>query len=78
MDEKRMPGDRPEAEVDGGDPFTAEAPEHDSAAKEVVPVVGIGASAGGLEVFKLLLGDLPAEYRPGHRGQPRICHTGKR
>ncbi|HEV3201502.1 MAG TPA: chemotaxis protein CheB, partial [Bryobacteraceae bacterium] len=28
---------------------------------DVVPVVGIGGSAGGLEVFKLLLADLPAE-----------------
>jgi chemotaxis response regulator CheB len=25
------------------------------------PIVGIGASAGGLEAFRLLLGDLPAD-----------------
>jgi two-component system CheB/CheR fusion protein len=31
------------------------------AAGEVIPVVGIGASAGGLEVFKQLLGDWPAD-----------------
>jgi two-component system, chemotaxis family, CheB/CheR fusion protein len=29
--------------------------------RTVVPVVGVGASAGGLEVFKLLLADLPAD-----------------
>ncbi len=28
--------------------------------RQAIPVVGIGASAGGLEVFKLLLADLPA------------------
>ena len=36
-------------------------PEHDGVARAVIPVVGIGASAGGLEVFKLLLADLPAD-----------------
>src|SRR5580658_5670146 len=35
-----------------------ESPE---AAGAAVPVVGIGASAGGLEVFKRLLGDLPGD-----------------
>ena len=51
----------PETEADGGHAFTAEAPEHDGAARAVIPVVGIGASAGGLEVFKRLLGDLPGD-----------------
>ena len=34
--------------------------EAPGSARAAVPVVGIGASAGGLEVFKLLLADLPA------------------
>jgi hypothetical protein len=56
MDETQVPGGiLPETEADGGHAFTAEAPEHDSAARAVIPVVGIGASAGGLEVFKRLL-----------------------
>jgi two-component system, chemotaxis family, CheB/CheR fusion protein len=38
---------------------TASAPDPGSAAAAVVPVVGIGASAGGLEVFKQLLAGLP-------------------
>jgi two-component system, chemotaxis family, CheB/CheR fusion protein len=37
------------------------APEHDSAAWPGIPLVGIGASAGGLEVFKRLLGRLPGD-----------------
>jgi len=50
MDNTRTPGGiRPETE--------SEAPP----ARASVPVVGIGASAGGLEVFKLLLADLPAD-----------------
>ena len=62
MDEKRMPGGiRPETETDEGHAFTAEAPAHDGAARAVIPVVGIGASAGGLEVFKRLLGDFPGD-----------------
>src|ERR1035437_1725017 len=62
MDEKRMPGGiRPETETECGQAFTAEAAEHDGAARAVVPVAAIGASAGGLEVFKLLLADLPAD-----------------
>lgn len=62
MDEKRMPGGiRPETEGGEGYAFTAEAPEHGGAARAVIPVVGIGASAGGLEVFKRLLGDFPGD-----------------
>ncbi len=38
--------------------LTGATPQSDHA---TVPVVGIGASAGGLEVFKLLLADLPAD-----------------
>jgi two-component system CheB/CheR fusion protein len=45
----------------GGHAFAAEAAEPGGAAWAGVPVVGIGASAGGLEVFKLLLADLPAD-----------------
>ena len=61
MDEKATPGVvRPGTEADGGNAFTPESPEHDGAARAVVPVAGIGASAGGLEVFKLLLAELPA------------------
>jgi len=41
--------------------FTAVAPELDTATRAAIPVVGIGASAGGLEVFKRLLGLLPSD-----------------
>ena len=41
--------------------FAAGAPELDTATRAVVPVAGIGASAGGLEVFKRLLGLLPGD-----------------
>ena len=59
MDDSQVPGGaRPEVESDGGSELPAGAPE-DSAT--VIPVAGIGASAGGLEVFKLLLADLPAD-----------------
>jgi chemotaxis methyl-accepting protein methylase/signal transduction histidine kinase/chemotaxis response regulator CheB len=44
-----------------GQRLTHEAPLHDAPPQAVVPVAGIGASAGGLEVFKLLLADLPAD-----------------
>ena len=40
---------------------TAGAPELDTATPAAIPVVGIGASAGGLEVFKRLLGALPGD-----------------
>ena len=60
MDEKPAPGDiLPEINPDGGHDSAAESYERDDLARTVVPVVGIGASAGGLEVFKRLLGDLP-------------------
>ncbi len=36
-----------------------ESPEEDRAPSSVIPVVAIGASAGGLEVFRRLLSDLP-------------------
>jgi len=60
-EEQKAGGIRPETKADGGHAVTVEAPEHDDAARAVIPVVGIGASAGGLEVFKLLLADLPAD-----------------
>lgn len=41
--------------------FTTAAPELDSATRAGIPVVGIGASAGGLEIFKRLLGLLPGD-----------------
>jgi two-component system, chemotaxis family, CheB/CheR fusion protein len=43
------------------DAHANEQPAHAAAAQNVFPVVGIGASAGGLEVFKRLLGHLPAD-----------------
>ncbi|MGA2184651.1 MAG: chemotaxis protein CheB [Bryobacteraceae bacterium] len=62
MDEDQVPGGiRQPTESGGRRAFTAEAAEPGDAARSVVPVVGIGASAGGLEVFKLLLADLPAD-----------------
>src|ERR1035437_1313161 len=47
--------------MDEGQRFTGEAPREDVPPRPVVPVAGIGASAGGLEVFKSLLADLPAD-----------------
>jgi two-component system CheB/CheR fusion protein len=45
-----------------GQRLSGEAPQQrDAPPPAVVPVAGIGASAGGLEVFKLLLADLPAD-----------------
>ncbi len=41
--------------------LTEEAAEHGQLAAEGTPVVGIGASAGGLDAFKLLLAHLPAD-----------------
>jgi chemotaxis response regulator CheB len=41
--------------------LTGGPPEEERASGTVLPVVGIGASAGGLEVFRLLLADLPAD-----------------
>ncbi len=62
MEDQQAPGFiGRETEADGGYPSTAEAPEHELADKETVPVAGIRASAGGLEVFKRLLADLPAD-----------------
>ncbi|MGA2590701.1 MAG: chemotaxis protein CheB [Bryobacteraceae bacterium] len=60
MDKKQVPGGiLTETETDRGHAFAAEAPEHDDTVRAIVPVLGIGASAGGLEVFNRLLGDLP-------------------
>jgi two-component system CheB/CheR fusion protein len=39
----------------------SEACEPDGGTRAVIPVAGVGASAGGLEVFKLLLADLPCD-----------------
>src|ERR1022692_2885117 len=49
-----------DAEAGGPRAVSGEA-RKPSRAAEPVPVIGIGGSAGGLEVFKLLLADLPAE-----------------
>jgi two-component system CheB/CheR fusion protein len=51
----------PEAERGGGRESAGDLSEVDAIAWADIPVVGIGASAGGLEVFKLLLADLPAD-----------------
>lgn len=48
-------------EAHGGHASVGEPAEHEDAVRAVVPVAGIGASAGGLEVFKRLLGDLPGD-----------------
>jgi two-component system, chemotaxis family, CheB/CheR fusion protein len=62
MDEKPVPGDAgPGTEPDEGQAFSPGSPEYDGAARVVVPVAGIGASSGGLEVFKLLLAGLPGD-----------------
>ncbi len=62
MDETQVPGGvLPETEADGEHTFTEEACKPVLASGWGVPVAGIGASAGGLEVFKLLLADLPAD-----------------
>jgi two-component system CheB/CheR fusion protein len=47
--------------MDKGQLLTGEAPQQDAPPRAIIPVAGIGASAGGLEVFKLLLADLPAD-----------------
>ncbi|MGA9625965.1 MAG: chemotaxis protein CheB, partial [Bryobacteraceae bacterium] len=45
-----------------GQRLSGEAPQQrDAPPLAVIPVAGIGASAGGLEVFQLLLADLPAD-----------------
>ncbi len=47
--------------MDEGRGLIDEPPEPGVRRRAVIPVAGIGASAGGLEVFKLLLADLPAD-----------------
>jgi two-component system CheB/CheR fusion protein len=47
--------------MDDGQRLTDEAPEPGVRRRTVIPVAGIGASAGGLEVFRFLLADLPAD-----------------
>src|ERR1035441_6007284 len=47
--------------MDEGQRLTGEAPQQDVPPRPAIPVAGIGASAGGLEVFSLLLADLPAD-----------------
>src|ERR1700678_829654 len=50
MDEKQVADEMPpDNEEEGREPST------------LIPVVGVGASAGGLEVFKRLLSDLPGD-----------------
>ncbi len=61
MDKKRKSGVRCEAEPAGLRAVPAEAAEPGGAVPAGIPVVCIGASAGGLEVFKQLLADLPAD-----------------
>jgi two-component system CheB/CheR fusion protein len=61
MEQTEAPGGtRPEIDSEGRRAFPEEAAELGVTARTGVPVVGVGASAGGLEVFKLLLADLPA------------------
>ena len=70
MDERQAHGGIPaDTEADGGHGLTAGVLEHDGATRAALPVVGIGASAGGLEVFKRLLENLQstprtARFRP--------------
>jgi two-component system CheB/CheR fusion protein len=47
--------------MDEGQCLTDEPPEPGVRRRTAIPVAGIGASAGGLEVFRLLLADLPAD-----------------
>lgn len=62
MEQPKVPGGAlPKPEPGEERPLTKEAQDHEVAAPRVIPVVGIGASAGGLEVFKRLLGDLPGD-----------------
>ena len=59
MDEKLVPkGILPDSEAAG---LTEELPGEERASGTVLSVVCIGASAGGLEVFRRLLADLPAD-----------------
>jgi hypothetical protein len=52
MDEKRVPGGLgPGTESEGRRAFPSEAAEIGDGFRAGIPVVGIGASAGGLEVF---------------------------
>ena len=44
-----------------GLPARQDRPQAGTAARAQIPVVGVGASAGGLEVFKRLLEDLPVD-----------------
>jgi two-component system, chemotaxis family, CheB/CheR fusion protein len=61
VDERHVPADLPvEDEGQGGEALAAESLLQERAGQLVVPIVGVGASAGGLEVFKLLLAGLPA------------------
>ncbi|WP_321475071.1 chemotaxis protein CheB [uncultured Paludibaculum sp.] len=59
MSDKPAPDTDPLAPAtpDPGQPAHEEGPE----ARPAIPVVGIGASAGGLEVFKRLLAELPGD-----------------
>ena len=52
------PPDQPEA-----------PPEDEPGAESPFPIVGIGASAGGLEAFTQLLAHLPAQHRDGLRAR---------
>src|ERR1039458_7250702 len=68
MDEKEMPGGiQPETEADGERAFTAEAPEHDGPARAVIPVVGVGASAGGSDEKEMPGGIQPETEADGER-----------
>jgi len=49
----------PGSDADDGLAFRADAPEHPVGSRITIPVVGIGASAGGLEAFKDLVANLP-------------------
>jgi two-component system CheB/CheR fusion protein len=58
VEENEIQGSTPRED---GQAFAEEASEHEGAAQPGIPVIGIGASAGGLEVFKRLLADLPCD-----------------
>lgn len=55
------PGDKPEAENIPTPPIHSRGPLDERDGHSLFPIVGIGASAGGLEAFKQLLAHLPSD-----------------
>ena len=62
MDESKQSGEAL-PDTDTPNPGPAEAPSGGTAAK--VPIVGIGASAGGLAAFEAFFSTMPADNHPG-------------